>query len=133
VAEDHGAPFVAEYDARREVLNPPPLRMVRELRNYASHRALPVIFSSLRHGRTRAPAATVYLGVDDLRRWTRWSATARPYVMSLDDDVQLSPLVAEYRQAVDDFYSWLGPMMRAWVQAKLQTGGWRAVLREWDA
>lgn len=130
VFEAAGAPFVAEYDARRAALNEPSLLMVRELRNYATHSALPVIFSSLRHSRSRPPTATVFLGVESLRNWNRWSAQVRPYVMSLGEDIEVRLLVESYAAAVDGLYSWFGPTARTWAQQEVDTTGQRLRLRQ---
>jgi hypothetical protein len=131
VFEAAGAPFVAEYHARRAAFNEPSLLMVRELRNYATHSSLPVIFSSLRKSTSRPPTATVFLGVESLRNWNRWTAPARAYVMSLGEDIEVRVLVESYAAAVDGLYSWFGPTARTWAQQELDTTGQRLRTRQW--
>ena len=131
VLKSGGAPLVPEYDARRAALSEPSLRMVRELRNYAVHHSLPVVFSSLRHSRSAPLVAKVFLGVHDLRASTRWTAPVRDYLTSLNGDIELRPLISSYAGAVDVLYSWLGPTTRAWVQAQIEATGSRMDLREW--
>lgn len=129
IVRQRGAPFVDEYDRRRAPFNEPPLRLVREMRNYASHATLPVIFSSLRRDMSLAPTAKLLLAIDALQRHSHWPAPVRDYVASLDSDLELLTLVPSYAHPVRELYGWLGPTMLAWCRSELPD----TALRDWDS
>lgn len=116
-ADQANADFMPEYRQRLVRFSEPELALVRGLRNFTLHYALPVTYSSLRHGVSHPePEATLLLGAVELRVWDGWTGPVKAHLAGLDSDIALRPLVAGYTAAVAGLHSWWGPLLRAWAE-----------------
>mgnify|MGYP007008815102 CR=1 FL=1 len=84
-----------------------------QLRHYTQKRTLPPLrrFSHSQGG-DEDDVNRVIIQKEDLLEWDEWNATAREYITGLDDRVDVTEQVLDYREAVVDFYDWFDEYAR---------------------
>jgi len=104
--------LAAEYEPRKhEVATAPATAFFNDLRNYVLHHRLPFPGHQLK---MTGPAAAVQsfesnvlLSTSGLLEWDKWSATARTFLETQTDDVDLLQTMNEHQALVEQLYAWL--------------------------
>lgn len=84
-----------------------------QLRHYTQKRTLPPL-RRFRHspGGDEDDVHRVIIQKEDLLEWDSWNATAQEYITGLDERVDVTEQVLDYREAVVDFYDWFDEYSR---------------------
>lgn len=80
-------------------------RFVQELRNFLAHKRLSEISRTLTSG-TDGRTTTLKLQPMELLNTWDWCATARSYIQSQSDGIDLEELLIAYREKVREFHVW---------------------------
>jgi hypothetical protein len=104
-----GTHFAAEYETRRRaVATEPVVGFIRDLRNYAVHRALPFLGHKVSFsGGGSDITAEVLLGTPQLLAWDGWKAPAKDYLHRAGDSVDLRAAVQAHAAAVEGLNRWI--------------------------
>ncbi|MFB9407731.1 hypothetical protein [Dactylosporangium matsuzakiense] len=105
-ADDAG--LTAQYTAKvkEEFAQDPSNVFLRNLRNYITHRRLPVAQSQETFTQTTY-AFTFTLVRDALLEWSGWTADPRKWLEGLDGDVMIVEVVDRYARTAGTFDKWL--------------------------
>ncbi len=98
------------YDQhRREVFETGEAEFMTELRNYCTHRSIPLpgMVTTL-FGRQRQPPRLVNelkLDRDKLLEWKKWTAPAKAYLRAKEPQFDLLPVIESYMNAASGFFN----------------------------
>jgi hypothetical protein len=76
--------------------NEPGLVVVRDLRNFVLHRAIPAIVGQLQMKSLEGPGSSIRLSTANLLEWDGWKKPARSYLEEAGDSLELRPLTTHY-------------------------------------
>ncbi|WP_219925097.1 hypothetical protein, partial [Halomonas sp. ND22Bw] len=79
----------------------------QNLRNFVSHNRVLPISAGISSGHDGEINQHISLDVERLQKWDRWGSRAKRYLDSQGERIDISQLVSDYREAVDEFYTWL--------------------------
>lgn len=101
--------LVARYEERKDVVVATPVvGFIRDLRNYALHRALPFIGHSLSWTREGNEfMSEVQISTDGLRQWDGWKAVAKRYLQEAGATVDLREAIREHAAEVEKMWKWI--------------------------
>jgi len=81
-----------------------------ELRNYCTHRSVPVprVSSTLTGGAGRASmiVSRLTLDRDELLKWKKWTAPAKEYLRAKEEHFDLGPVIQSYVSTASAFFNW---------------------------
>jgi uncharacterized protein YbgA (DUF1722 family) len=105
-------PIAEEFERRKqEASQHPELSFGFGLRNYTSHRKLPLFAHTLSWTNANQPdqkiESEVELNVAELLEWEKWSAADRAYLKGLGDAVTLRPVIKRHAELVLGLNAWL--------------------------
>ncbi|WP_225336244.1 hypothetical protein [Halomicrobium urmianum] len=84
-----------------------------QLRHYTQKRTLPPLRRfSHSPGGDEDDIYRVIVQKEDLLEWDGWNATAQEYITGLDDRIDVTEQILDYREAVADFYDWFDEYAR---------------------
>lgn len=100
-----------EYtDHRKASFETGEAEFMTELRNYCTHRAVPVpgISTTLTGGRGRPTMLTnrLTLDRDALLKWKKWTAPAKAYLRAKEQHFDLGPVIESYVNTASEFFNW---------------------------
>ncbi|MBS4729858.1 hypothetical protein MSM1_19980 [Mycobacterium sp. SM1] len=100
-----------EYtEHRRATLETGAAEFMTELRNYCTHRSVPLpgISTTLSGGRGRPTVLVnkLTLDTDALLRWKKWTAPAKAYLRAKDEHFDLGPAISSYVNTAAAFFNW---------------------------
>jgi hypothetical protein len=102
-----GDHFHVEYCARRDALaTEPVVGFVRDLRNFALHRALPFAGHTVSWKGEGDFASKVELWTADLKSWDGWKAAAKTYLSTSGESVDLLEAITAHVVSFDAMWSW---------------------------
>lgn len=89
-------------------------QFIKGLRNYCLHYKLPFLTHSLTFDIAvgNEPIAFVRLATDTLKKWGSWNSTAKKYLETSSEFVDLKKITNDYGNKVNDFYSWFEARVR---------------------
>jgi hypothetical protein len=100
------------------------------LRNYSTHRQLPLASGQLSWTRGQGEKSAVVLDRDELLKWDKWTSGAKSFLQSQDKSVSVRAVVSEYTAQVARFNDWFA---RAFVEGHLPAfDEWRLLANEHD-
>jgi hypothetical protein len=109
LSEDSADELAAEYQDRvdRDFTNSPLAQFVQQVRNFTTHRRLPVTTGELS---MEIPSETVesrvILHASDLLKWPKWNPLAKRYIETAGDEIAIADVVTEYTAVVVSFHGW---------------------------
>jgi hypothetical protein len=105
-----GTWFAKEYTKRKETITGTPVvGFVRDLRNYALHRALPFLGHSLSFAGAEVEnfESQVQLSTAALSAWDGWKAPAKAYLAQCGDAVDLHEAIAAHMAIYEEMWRWI--------------------------
>lgn len=98
----------AEYERRKnDVIAKPVVGFVGDLRNYALHRALPVIDHSVSFTANREFRSQVQLSTSALYHWDGWKSVAKCYLEDAGEAVELREAVTDHVAVIEETWEWV--------------------------
>jgi hypothetical protein len=100
--------LAAEHEQRIiETFGTAPLsQFVKQLRNYTTHRKLPIVTGHLSAVAGESFESRIVLHPSDLLGWRKWGSAARRYLEDAGDEIVVDDLVATYSEVVGSFHNW---------------------------
>lgn len=81
-------------------------RFVQGLRNYSTHRTLPVARGQLTYSPEEGEKSAVVLDRDQLLEWNGWTVEAKEFLAAKPKSFEARPVVIEYTELVARFHRW---------------------------
>jgi hypothetical protein len=116
--EPCGAISQYQSEVDRRFVDDPLSTFIVDLRRMAQHQRLPSVRFNLRI-ENQSPRgnstleSTFQLTVDDLRRFTGWTAPSREYLDRAGETIDIAAVTREYHDHVMAFYTWFREQQRA--------------------
>jgi hypothetical protein len=103
-----GTAFFEEYERRRmAVAGEPVAFVVKDLRNYFLHVAVPRLGYKVSWEAGTPLATEIRISCDALLEWKGWKPTARRFLDDHRPTIELRGIVSEYGRLMGDLYAWL--------------------------
>lgn len=112
---DEYADLADDYnrEIKRRFRNGANHQLIQGLRNYISHRRLPLVGSVLSWTESGQMTRTFYVPLEPLLEWDKWSSLAREKLEELEGRLPIRQFVDAYYTEVADFHNWLWSRVRA--------------------
>jgi hypothetical protein len=128
---------LGEYtDHRKATFETGEAEFMTELRNYCTHRSIPLPGMSTTFLWQRRGAAIILhkltMDTEALLEWKKWTAPAKAYLQAKEPQFDLGPVIASYMNAASAFFNWfIGEINKRKAKEKDEYLTAARALRKW--